>query len=90
MTGVGKVAAGRRDRPPQHFRVGLLHAESVLSADRREAVGEIELFEQQHRQPFELVGADGETGAARRERSSASVNPGKGRERSAMCSHNER
>jgi hypothetical protein len=48
-----------------------LHAECVLSADRQETVSKPEPPEQQNRQAFELVGADGELpalGAKRVER----------------------
>src|SRR5487761_2051177 len=61
---VRRASAGCRDGPPQYLRIGVLQAERVLSADRREAVGEVELLEQQHRQSLELVGADGKPVAA--------------------------
>jgi len=38
-------AAGRANRPPQHFRVRLLDAECVLSADRFKAAAQSERVE---------------------------------------------
>ena len=65
MTASPGVAAGARDGPPQDLRIGLLHAERVLAADRGEALRKAERVEQPQRQPFELVGADREAAAAR-------------------------
>ena len=44
-----RAASGGRDRAAQDFRIGLLNAEGILSADRLEAAGNFEFFEQQYR-----------------------------------------
>ena len=44
-----QVSAGGRDGAAQNLRIGLLDAERILSADRLEAVGKFEFFEQQNR-----------------------------------------
>ena len=64
---IAQVTAGYRDSAAQYLRVRLLHPKSILPADGGEPVGQFELLEQQYRQSFELVGADGEPAAARRE-----------------------
>ena len=56
--GARYVAAGAPDGQPQDFRIGFLHAESILAANGREIVAELERIEELNRQPFELVGAD--------------------------------
>ena len=48
-----------------HVRIGLAHREGVLSANGSEALRKPKLFQQLHRQPFELVSADGEGAALR-------------------------
>ena len=67
-------------------RIGLLDAEvswpQIAAKRRREA----ERIEQQLRQAFELVGADGEAAAAVGELVERWSSPGKARERSAMWS----
>ena len=81
------LAAGARDRPPQNFRIGLLHAERVLAADRGEVGVESELVEQEHATAIRACWCrprDGEPlGGESIERASSC---GKGRERSAMWS----
>ena len=52
------LAAGAPNGLPKNFRVGLLHAERILSADRGKALRQLERLQQPDRQPFELVGAD--------------------------------
>ena len=55
------LAAGALDGKPQHLRIGLLHAERILAANRGEMPGQLQRVQEPDREPFELVGADRET-----------------------------
>ena len=61
------IAAGARHRLLQDDGIGLGDAERVGAADRGKSPAQVQLVEQQLRQPFELVGADRKAAAVRRE-----------------------
>jgi hypothetical protein len=52
-----RIPAGAHDGRAEHLRVGLLNAESVLTAYRGETPAQPELLQKAKGEPFELVGA---------------------------------
>ena len=57
--GAIRLAAGAPNGLAKNLRVGFLHAERVLAANRGKMLRQVERFQEPQRQPFELVGADG-------------------------------
>ena len=84
---------GGRERPAgpghgllQDRRIGLCDPKRVRAADRGEPPAEVELVEQQFRQPFQLVGADRKAEALGFQLVQRASSPSNGRDSSAIWS----